>query len=420
MKAKPAEQSVREALQVFKLATISRQAVVVDDRGKLVYAKAGAADRSGTDALQALTAKIERELSRHALGMSEVREQWIPRHLPSLESVKTAGSRGMLEAIESLAVEWQDFLKTHDSAAHQEWQQTQQRRCDFLDQIDQALPLGIKCSAEDGGVAVSTITLSQDETRELVDRMANSRYNELDKIFGIAEQTVKDAPRTESLLITLPGTDDGRLTPSALKLRFPEPQALIDTLQTLYERQQEIVRAAMTADATVAQADGEANFVKLASLLTNQTAMNLVDDFRYPASAGVSGTIVPLNTKDHTETCRIHIDTNGDLIVDRVRWERWDAFICQDIWPLPLPVNQGANWEGPLDDTNFSYRVQISLRLRHEDIEQGVFRPMLTRSPQLSACIELDWASIDPVLKRTADDRRRRSSESGQEFSPRT
>lgn len=420
MKAKPAEQSVREALQVFRLATISRQAVIVDERGKLVYAKASAADRSDTDALQVLTAKIEQELSRHAREMSEVREHWIPRHLPSLESVRNADGRGMLEAIESLTVEWHEFVKTHDLADHQEWQQTQLRRYGFLNQIDQRLPLGIRCSAEDGVVAVSTITLSQDDTRKLVDRIVSSRYNELDKKLGIAEQTVKDAPRTESLLITLPGTDNGGLTPSTLKLRFPKPEALIDALQTLYERQQDIVRAATTTDATVAPADRRANFVKLASLLTNQTAMNLLDDFRYPASAGAPDTIVPLSTKDQTETCQVRVESNGDLIVDRVRWERWDKFICQDIWPLPLPVNRGANWEGPLDDTNFSYRVQISLRLRREDIEQGVFRPILTRSPQLSACIELDWASIDPVLKRAADNRRPRSNESSQEFSPRS
>lgn len=418
MKAKPAGQSVREALQVFKLATISRQAVVVDDRGKLVYAKAGTADRSGTDALQVLTAKIERELSRHAREMSEVREHWIPRYLPSLESVRNGGGRGMLEAIESLAVEWHEFVKTHDLAAHQEWQQTQLRRYDFLNQIDQGLPLGIKCSTEDGAVAANAVTLSQDDMRQLIDRVVNSRYNKPNKKLGIAKQTVKDAPRTESLLITLPGTDDGRLAPSTLDLRFPKPESLIDALQALFERQQEIMRAATTAHATVAQADRKANFVKLASLLTNQTAMNLLDDFRYPASAGVSDTIVPLNTKDQTETCRVNVDTNGDLIVDRVRWERWDALMYQDIWPLP--VNRSANWEGPLDDTNFSYRVQISLRLRHEDIEQGVFRPMLTRSPQLSACIELDWASIDPVLKRIAADRRPRGSESSQEFSPRS
>lgn len=420
MKAKPADQSVREALQVLRLAAISRQEVVVDREGKLVYARAAATEGNNTDTLQALTAKIELELSRHAKGFSEVREYWIPQHLPSLASVKGASGLGMVTALEKLTVEWHDFIKTHDKSAHDEWQQAQLRRYDFLNQIDQGMPLGIKCSAEDGVVAASTFTLSLDDTGQLLDRLMNSRYGQIDEKLGIAQQTVKDAPRTELIRITLPGTDDGRLATSTLELRFPAPEALVAALQALYERQQEIVRDAATPEAQAAQAEGKANFVKLASLLTNQTAMNLLDDFRYQPVTGASDTAAIFNTKQQAETTRIHVDADGDLIVERARWERWTEFICQEISPRPLPVNQGANWEGPLDDTNFSYRAHITLKLRREDLEQGVFRPSVARSPQLSACIELDWASIDPVLKRNADDRRQRSSQSSQEFSPPT
>ncbi len=413
MKAKSADQSVREALQVLKLATISRRAVAVDNEGKLVYARG--AEASGTEALQALTAKIEQELSRHAKEMSEVREHWIPQHLPSLASVKGAGEQGMLDAIERLSLEWHDFVKTHDSTAHREWQQTQLRRYDFLNQVDQGMPLGIKCTPEEGVVAAGTFTLSPDDIRLLLDRMMSSRYGEIDEELGIARQTVKDAPRTESIRVTLPGSTDGRLPTSTLELRFPKPEALVAALQTLYERQRESVND--TADAHPARADAKANFIKLASLLTNQTAMNLLDDFRYNPATVECGTTVVFNTKQEAETTRIHVDARGDLIVDRARWERWNALICQDISAQAMPVNRGPNWDGPLDDTNFSYRAHISLRLRREDIEQGVFRPSVTRSPQLSACIELDWASIDDVLRRNTDNRRQRGSQSSQEFS---
>ncbi len=419
MKANSADQSVRQALQVLRLAVLSRQAVTVDPEGKLIYAKGAAAAGSDAEALQALTCKIEHEVSRFATGISEIREHWIPRHLPSLESVKHASVQGMLAAIENLSIEWHDFIKTHDSAAHREWQQTQLRRYDFLNQIDEGMPLGIKCSIEEGVVAASTTTLSSGDTAKLLERMMNSRYGQIDDRLGIAVQTVKDAPRTESIRITLPGSEDGRLQPSTLDLKFPQPEVLVAALKTLCERQRDIVGDAATAGARPAEAEEQANFVKLASLLINQTAMNLLDDFRYKPGAGESGSTVIFNTKQQTETTRIHVDARGDLIVERARWERWNAMICQDISAQALPVNQGAHWEGPLDDTNFSYRTHISLRLRREDLEQGVFRPSATRSPQLSACIELDWASIDPELRRADDERRQRNSQSRQELSPR-
>ncbi len=121
MKAKSADQSVRQALQVLRLAVLSRQAVTVDPDGKLIYAKGAGAAGSDAEALQALGCKIEQELSRHARGISEIREHWIPQHLPSLASVKVASDHGRLAAIEKLAIEWHDFIKTHDTAAHREW-----------------------------------------------------------------------------------------------------------------------------------------------------------------------------------------------------------------------------------------------------------------------------------------------------------
>jgi len=420
MKAKAADQSVREALQVLKLATISRQAVAVDREGKLVYARAAPPASSGLDALDALTSKIELELSRHASGLSEVREHLIPEHLPSLASVKAASGARMVAAIEQLAVEWHDFVKTHDKSAHDEWQQTQLRRYDFLNQVDQGMPLGIKCSAEDGVVAASTLTLSRDDTRLLLDRLTNSPYGEIDPALGIALQTVKDAPRTESIRIKLPGSADGLLQPSELKLSFPAPSALVAALQSLYDRQQMLMRDAATPEGSSAHDDGKANFVKLASLLTNQTAMNLLDDFRYQAIGGASDSTVIFNTQAQAETTLVSIDANGDLVVDRARWERWSALIYQDISPRPMQVNRGPNWQGELDDTNFSYRARLSLKLRSDDIEQGVFHPLTVQSPQLSACIELDWASIDPMLKSAEDARRGRGREPRQEFSPRT
>lgn len=419
MKAKSADQSVREALQVLKLATLSRQPVVVDNQGKLVYARAASADGSGMDALKVLTAKIEQEMSRHAQSMSEVHEHLIPKHLPSLASVKATGGAGMLAAIEQLSVEWHDFVKVHDSTSHREWQQTQLRRHGFLNRIDQSMPLGIKCSAEDGVVAAGTFTLSPDDTRLLLDRLTNSPYNQIDPAHGIALQTVKDAPRTESIQITLPGSADGQLKPSVLKLRFPTPEALVAALKLLYDRQQEIMRAPETPERPGVRDDSKANFVKLASLLTNQTAMILLDDFRYQASGGASDSTVIFNTQAQSETTLISIDAKGDLTVDRARWERWSAFIDPDISQRPLQVNRGANWEGQLDDTNFSYRARLSLKLKQEDIVQGVFHPQVTQSPQLSACLEMDWPSIDPVLKRAADDRRPRTGVPGQELSPR-
>lgn len=417
MKAKPADQSVRQALQVLRLAALSRQSVVVDPEGKLVYAKVATAAGSDAAALQQLTCKIEKELSRHAKGISEVRDKWIPQHLPSLASVKMTSDQGRLAAIENLTIEWHDFIKTHDTTAHREWQQTQVRRYDFLNRVDEGMPLGVKCSIEEGVVAASTTTLSPADAGQLLDRLTNSPYGQIDAGLGIAQQTVKDAPRTESIRIALPGSADGLQQPSTVELRFPTPEALIAALQALYERQQEIVRDLAAPDAHPAQDDGKANFVKLASLLTNQTAMNLLDDFRYKPGTAESGTAVIFNAKQHTETTRIHIDARGDLVVERARWERWNALICQDISAQAIPVNQGAHWDGPLDDTNFSFRAHISLRLRREDLAQGVFLPSLTRSPQLSACIELDWASIDPVLRRAADERRQRASQSSQEFS---
>lgn len=420
MKAKSANQSVREALQVLRLATISRQNVVVDKEGKLVYARGATAAGGDMDATQALTAKIERELSHHAKGLDEVREYWIPHHLPSLASVRNASGHRMLAAIESLTVEWQDFVKTHDRSAHHEWQQTQLRRDDFLQQVAPGMPLGVQCSAEDGVIAASTFTLSREDTALLLERLTNSPYGEIDPELGIARQTVKDAPRSESIRITLPGSANGRLKPSTLELSFPKPEALVGALQALYDRRQEIMGDAATPAGNVAQADHKANFVKLASLLTNQTAMNLLDDFRYQANGGASDATVIFNTRGQAETILVSLDANGDLIVDRARWERWVDLICQETSQQALPVNRGQYWEGPLNDTNFSYRAHISFKLGSEDIEQGVFRPAVTRSPQLSACIEMDWQAIDPMLRRAANDRRQRSSQSSDEFTPRT
>lgn len=116
-------------------------------------------------------------------------------------------------------------------------------------------------------------------------------------------------------------------------------------------------------------------------------------------TADSSGATVVVSSNKQAESIRIRFDAEGNVIVDRARWEQWNAFICPDISPMEIPVNRGAHWDGPVDDTNFSYRTNISLKLRREDFEMGLFRPIVVGDPELSACVELHWKFIDPLLR---------------------
>lgn len=245
MKAKSTtqtSQSVREALQVLRQAEISRQAIIVDQNNNLVYAKAaphqkaGPAAAAGSDAIQRLHGKIEMELSRFARSLSEVRESLIPKYLPSLALVTSPHTTTRLTAIEKLATEWHDFVKTREVTAHQEWQQTMVRRQNFCDWIGDGMPLGLKCSPEDGMVTATTLKLKGTDVLQLQHKLVDSAHRQIDEMHGISLQTIKDAPRTDSIRLALPAMEGDMSSPTTLELKRPKAEELSTALQTLYER----------------------------------------------------------------------------------------------------------------------------------------------------------------------------------------
>ncbi len=405
-----ATQSVREALRVIRQAEASRRAVAVDEHGNLVYANAvrnpGRPAEAGREpeAIAVLVAKIENELAMHARNMDEVREQLIPACLPSLVLLKITKDKARLGAIDSLVSEWNRFIQSHDAADHREWQQTLLRRYDLLNRIGDSLPLGLKCSPEEGVMAASTRVLSREETAVLLQRLMDPACSGIDPAYDISEQTVKDAPRTPLIRLAFADEDGSGNMPPELHLKYPQPGELRAALYAFYGHRYPPARGGDQDD----PGDRASRFVRTVSLLLNQTVPNLLDE-----ALPQPGEMAVFRKAATTEDLQIHFDADGNVIVDRTRWERWTSFIQSGLGLPPLPLNQGPAWEGPLDDAHCSYRTHISLRLRREDADEGRFRPDVTRSPQLSACIELDWKHIDPVLRTKAKARRTASSNNG-------
>jgi len=408
MKASPT-QSVREALQVFRLAEIRMQSPAVDGAGNLVYAKASTstihgAESSDSEAICILVAKIECELARYVNDMDTVRERLIPQALPSLARLQAPNQRDRLEAINGLTTEWNIFLKANDVDAHREWEQTLQRREHFLSNINQAMPLGLACNAEDGDIAAKTLSLSPEHIAQLRHRLTHSPYNQINEQLGISEQTMKDARRSPSLRLVADGNHDSNPVPWISELRFPQPQALRDSLQSLYEQQYEPRNTTANSSGTSPSVeDGEkANFIKFVSLLVNQTALNLLDEMQALSMSATADAVI-FNKADTHEHTQVYFDGHGDVIVDRTRWEKWTAFVHPGMNTAPLHLLQSGHSDDPLSDTNCNYRSTISLKLRREDIARGEFRPDITTAPTFSVCIALDWKRIDPVLKSQSE-----------------
>lgn len=404
MNASPT-QSVREALQVFRLAEIRMESPAVDSAGNLVYAKASTstihgAKSSDSEAICVLVAKIECELARYANDMDTVRERLIPQVLPSLARLQAPNPHGRLEAINGLTTEWNTFLKANDVAAHREWEQTLQRREHFLDNINQGMPLGLICSAEDGDIAAKTLSLTPERVEQLRLLLTRSPYNQINEQLGISEQTIKDARRSPSLRLVADGSHDSNPSPWISELKFPQPQALRDSLQSLYEQQYEPRNTTANSSGTSPPVgNGEkANFIKFVSLLVNQTALNLLDEMQGLSMSATANAVI-FNKADTHEHTQIYFDGHGNVIVDRTRWEKWTAFIHPRMSTATVRLLQNGHRDDPLSDTNCNYRSTISLKLRREDIARGEFRPDITTAPTFSACIALDWKRIDPVLK---------------------
>lgn len=329
----------------------------------------------------------------------------------ALKIIETAGSLLRAEvANKSNAIARARALLTHSDKLNQvaqslqikhpkwtqelAWRVAQNRLFRLID-VAAALPKGLAVEIDDESTIDSDILLSADETTALLQEIsASASKYPLDPNTGLMQQLTADANRMHCKL--LQQEDKQKIKTVSEKFTFERgygPAIAEANIQALKDFSGTMGAAKMLSYLTHQGTPG-------AALVALTKHLGVSKDNKFIPLPIYTDQAPDKPERGDFFSIQIEKTTAGDFIL-RFHYLQRDLGLLSLANGATLPINQGLGLRADVamaDDLNtHSTLIQLALRLKHEDIEQGIFKPELETPDGLQIKLKLkpDWDIVD-------------------------